>query len=366
VVVLAATRAQAAGAVQQVAGLPVAERALRELGRRRGLRVVVASDGSIPLPGLPARPDVELRPVEGPDAVAALARELGAIVVGADVVRVPSQPLEGGVRVADAGSRRAAEDAVYADLLRGDLGLTARWLNKPLSIRLTRALLARLPVTPNQITLAAAAVGLAGCALIASGRGAVMAAGFFLQHLQSVLDGCDGELARVRFQQSELGAWLDTAADDLLSVLVPVALGAGLFVAAGDRWALGVGVAAGAMLLVANLIIAREMRRQGTRGDPMEVRWWFSGGRALGDIPASGGAAQPRPRGLTWLLFQLGRRDTAILGWFLLALVGWLWVVLMWAAVIAVAWFAASLVQLGSSLRRRRSRNNVKVDLRAP
>src|SRR5262249_6354278 len=160
----------------------------------------------------------------------------------------PSQPPGAGVRVTDAASRRAAEDVVYADLLRGDLGLTARWLNKPLSIRLTRALLVRLPVTPNQITLGAAVVGLAGCALIASGRGAAVAVGFFLQHLQSVLDGCDGELARVRFQQSELGAWLDTAVDDLLSVLVPVALGAGLFAAAGDRWALGVGVAAGAML----------------------------------------------------------------------------------------------------------------------
>ena len=26
--------------------------------------------------------------------------------------------------------------------------------------------------------------------------------------VQSILDGCDGELARVRFQQSKLGAWL--------------------------------------------------------------------------------------------------------------------------------------------------------------
>ena len=49
-----------------------------------------------------------------------------------------------------------------------------------------------------------------------------MVAGFACQHLQSILDGCDGELARVRLQQSKLGAWLDTFVDDVLNVLITV------------------------------------------------------------------------------------------------------------------------------------------------
>jgi hypothetical protein len=99
------------------------------------------------------------------------------------------------------------------------------------------------------------------------------------------------------------------------------------------------------MLVIANLIIAREMRRQRTGGDPMKVRWWFSRGGTLADVPAAGAGARPH-RGPGWLLFQLGRRDSAILGWLVLAALGQLWLVLATSALIALAWFGASVVQL--------------------
>jgi hypothetical protein len=75
----------------------------------------------------------------------------------------------------------------------------------------------------------------------------------------------------------------------------------------------------------------------------MKVRWWFSRGGALGDVPASGARGRVGP---AWLLFQLGRRDTAILGWLVLAAAGQLWLVLLSSAAIAVVWFGASVVQL--------------------
>ena len=111
---------------------------------------------------------------------------------------------------------------MFAALFRPDLGFVARRLNKPISVRFTRRVLVATPITPNQITLVAAAFGLVGCALIATGGYAAMVAGFACQHIQSILDGCDGELARVRMQQSKLGAWLDTFVDDVLNVLITV------------------------------------------------------------------------------------------------------------------------------------------------
>ena len=62
--------------------------------------------------------------------------------------------------------------------------------------------------------------------------------GLLLEHTQSVLDGCDGELARVRFQQSKLGAWLDTFVDDVLNVLMTASAGIGLWRAGSGpgRW----------------------------------------------------------------------------------------------------------------------------------
>ena len=48
-----------------------------------------------------------------------------------------------------------------------------------------------------------------------------------LMQLNSILDGCDGELARVRHQGSTLGQWLDTVGDDLSNVIFWAALGYG-------------------------------------------------------------------------------------------------------------------------------------------
>ena len=342
VVVLAATRAEAPGAGLRVAGLTVVERAIRQLAQAADTRAVVASDGSIPLPtSLPA--NVEVRTVADAAAAGALARELSAPLVGADVVRLDRARFDGGLLVTDDASRRAAEDAVFATLFRADLGFVARSLNKPLSVRFTRHVLVHTPVTPNQITLFAAVLGVIGCGLIATGHYAWVVAGLALEQLQSVLDGCDGELARVRLQQSKLGAWLDTFVDDVLNVLLTLSVGAGLFHAGAGSWALAAGVAGAGMLVLSNLIIMRDMRRQKASGDLMDMVWWFSGGKRLSELPAGEGQGAP---GIGTILFQMGRRDTAIFLWLLFALVGQLILVLVMATIIALAWFVASLVQL--------------------
>ncbi|MFL5304083.1 MAG: CDP-alcohol phosphatidyltransferase family protein [Polyangia bacterium] len=338
-VVLCATRDEQAGARSSIAGLTVLARALKQLGQAADTRVVLASDGSLPLPStLPA--NVEVRVVADRAEAHAAAQSLGAPVVGADVVRLDRKRWDG-LRVVDEASRRAAEDAVYAALYRADLGFVARRFNKPLSIWLTRHVLVRTPVTPNQITLFAAAVGLLGCALIATGAYGWAVVGLACEHLQSVLDGCDGELARVRFQQSKLGAWLDTFVDDVLNVAITVAAGIGVWRATGSRLALACGIAGGAMLVLSNLIIMRDMRRQKASGDLMDMVWWFSGGQKLGASTAT----QGKP-GLGTFLFQLGRRDAAIFLWLVFGLLHQLVLVLVMADIIALSWFVASLVQL--------------------
>jgi phosphatidylglycerophosphate synthase len=338
-VVLCATRDEQAGARSSIAGLTVLARALKQLGQAADTRVVLASDGSLPLPStLPA--NVEVRVVADRAEAHAAAQSLGAPVVGADVVRLDRKRWDG-LRVVDEASRRAAEDAVYAALYRADLGFVARRFNKPLSIWLTRHVLVRTPVTPNQITLFAAAVGLLGCVLIATGAYGWAVVGLACEHLQSVLDGCDGELARVRFQQSKLGAWLDTFVDDVLNVAITLAAGIGVWRATGSRLALACGIAGGAMLVLSNLIIMRDMRRQKASGDLMDMVWWFSGGQKLGASTAT----QGKP-GLGTFLFQLGRRDAAIFLWLVFGLLHQLVLVLVMADVIALSWFVASLVQL--------------------
>jgi phosphatidylglycerophosphate synthase len=339
-VVVSATRAEQAGASMRIAGLTIAERAIKQLAQPPGNRVVVATDGTVVLPAaLPA--NVEIQSVKDPEAAASVAAGIGAKLVGADVVRVARA--DAGTRVTDEAGRRAAEDAVFAALYRPDLGFVARRLNKPISVRLTRRVLVATAITPNQITLVAAAFGLVGCALIAAGGYAAMVAGFACQQIQSVLDGCDGELARVRLQQSKLGAWLDTFVDDVLNVLITVATGIGLYRSGAGTWAAAVGIAGGAMLVASNLIIMRDMRRQKASGDLMDMVWWFSGGKKLGAVSAPTPDSRP---GIGAILFTMGRRDSALLLWLVFALVGLPVLALIMAAIIALAWFVASVAQL--------------------
>jgi phosphatidylglycerophosphate synthase len=350
VAVVRLTSEEARGAVLRVAGLTVLERAVRQL-RRMGRQVVIAVTGDaahlVSAPGLAGQapglagqaPDV--RPVTSPEEIAGLVARLGpdARLVAANVVRPHNRNLDDGLVVVDESTRRAAEDAIFDELRRGDLGVVARHLNKPISFRITRYLLCRLPVTPNQVTLGAAVVGLAGAALVALGRPWSFVLGLFLAHVQSVLDGCDGELARVRFQQSAIGEWLDTIVDDGLNFCLVLALGVGLWRLQGERTYLFAGLIGAAMLLFYNTVTYRELLRQGEGGEVLNVRWWFTGGQAQK-------AVLGQRRRLASRLMGLGRRDFFIFAWFVLALLGMPRAVLVYACLLALGTFVVAVGQL--------------------
>ncbi|MES1165592.1 MAG: hypothetical protein ABUR63_07540, partial [Verrucomicrobiota bacterium] len=84
-IVLVATTAEAHGARMRIGGLRVIDRAIRQLSRLRDATVLIATDGSIPLPRrLP--PNMDIREIDGDPAAAVgqLRTELGdeAMVLG--------------------------------------------------------------------------------------------------------------------------------------------------------------------------------------------------------------------------------------------------------------------------------------------
>lgn len=102
----------------------------------------------------------------------------------------------------------------------------ARTIDRSLSLAITRRLVP-WPVTPNQITVAATAIGLAGAALLACGTYATQLAGAALLTLAIIVDGCDGEVARIKFMESEFGRRLDFFLDNVVNVAAIFAVGAG-------------------------------------------------------------------------------------------------------------------------------------------
>ena len=343
-VMLRATAAEVVGAGMRVAGLSVIERSLKQLDRM-GLSIIVASDGSCPLPKyLPAT--ALLRRVPRPDELSALRRELSGVPeVGADEVRPANRGLESSLKVTDEASRKKAETAIFAELMRGDLGFVARYLNKPVSFFITRHLLCHLPITPNQVTLGAALVGLLGALCIATGNNALMVWGFFLAHLQSILDGCDGELARVRFQQSAIGEWLDTLVDDGLNIAIFACLGIGLHRATGSNLLLAAGLVASLMHIAYDIVALNEVRRQGEGGEIIKVRWRLTGSDNM-KTRLSSKRSSP-----LIALYTIGRRDFFVLAFLVYALLGLPKLALIHALGIAVPLVVIASVQVIWRLR---------------
>ena len=73
--------------------------------------------------------------------------------------------------------------------------------------------MAKLDVTPNQISLFSFLCSLLAAGLFALGGYLALLLGGVLAQFASVIDGCDGEVARLKFQSSEFGGWFDAVLD---------------------------------------------------------------------------------------------------------------------------------------------------------
>jgi len=172
------------GADGVIVGLAVATPALA-----RGLDAAGGAGGALleALSGLLAREPLESW---------AVAERWQCVGAEADVSRARREVLAGAVRVGD--------------------GLVARHLNRPISLRITERLVAQ-PVKPWQVSLGSFALTLGAGLAFAVGHATT---GGLLAQSASVLDGVDGELARVRYQDSAFGGLYDALLDRIGEAVV--------------------------------------------------------------------------------------------------------------------------------------------------
>ena len=95
-------------------------------------------------------------------------------------------------------------------------GLVSRHLNRRLSRPLSRWL-AKTPVTPNQVSLASFAIALASLALFLGGYN--IWAGVAAQ-ASSIVDGADGDLARLKGMATRFGGFFDAVLDRYADVAI--------------------------------------------------------------------------------------------------------------------------------------------------
>jgi len=212
----------------------------------------------------------------------------------------------------------------------------SRWINRPISTFVTRRLVGT-NVTPNQMTVVANVIGAIGVVLVFQGTWATLALGALLVQLQSILDGCDGEIARLKFKSSKIGEWLDNVLDDQVNVGYGVALGFSATALTGQWWWIWVGLGAGAAFTIHNLVFYAELAFVYRSGNPFNFRWWFE--KPGVDVTAMLAKETPATK-IGSALRSLVRRDVFLFAFLGLAIAGLPQVAVSWYAVIAASQFA--------------------------
>jgi phosphatidylglycerophosphate synthase len=147
----------------------------------------------------------------------ALPRRLVTRGVRGSIETAPHEPDEFVIAVHDHGSAERAEAALLGALLKNTDGFISRTLNRPISLQITRLLL-NTGLTPNQMTFIAALFGFAAIGVVLAYGVAWLLPGAVLLQIQSILDGCDGEISRLKYIRSRLGEWLDQVLDDVVNL----------------------------------------------------------------------------------------------------------------------------------------------------
>jgi hypothetical protein len=325
-------------AARRVCGLRMAERAILTLGRAGAGKVILVGT---PPAGL--RTDgvaVEIGAADGAHLTTTTSEvfDLGfarrALAQGGDTRQMAfegcfHEPL-------GPGSQRA----LLRSLRRAGDGTVSRLINRHVSLAITRFLMLT-PVTPNQMTIVTTAVGALGVWLVLAGH---VAWGAFLVNFSSILDGCDGEIARLKLQMSRVGEWLDNVLDDGVNA----GFGLALAFAAHVPW-LGL-AATGAILFYDVTVYVQLATVHGGTGNPAAFRWWFQ--------PADVDVAthvKSGDRDLMRVVHSVARRDVYLFIWTLLAIAGLPIIAAVWYAVMAAGYFALTAVHLGHVGAHRRA-----------
>ncbi len=145
---------------------------------------------------------------------------------------------------------RRAEELLRQRLTKPRDGVISRYLNRPLSTRLS-ARLVRTSITPNQVTVLSFVLAVLAGLVFALGRPLTMVIGGLLAQAASVVDGSDGEIARLKGLSSHYGAWLDAVLDRWADTLILLGMTWGQWWATQrwEVWVLGSAAVAASLIL---------------------------------------------------------------------------------------------------------------------
>lgn len=165
------------------------------------------------------------------------------------------------LEVTDRKSLKTAEKLLLQTGRKPQDGVIARVINRRISLFLTRHLI-KIGVTPNQWSIFTLLVGLSGAVCLALGR-KFMVPGATLFELASIIDGSDGENARLTYRVSKTGGRLDIVGDAVTFVSFFAALPIGLYRTTGSLIWIYLGIFTFVSMLAFYFLLIRYAREFG-------------------------------------------------------------------------------------------------------
>lgn len=246
----------------RIGGLPIAERVLR-LAMRDGCSRIIAwaPQSAEDLRSVAGRIGKDLPPLviatteaEWIDAMNAERQPGSSLrIIGPGSIPRPA------VSVQRQEDVPAAELAIRRAIFKPTDGVLARF-NRRISLPISLVLI-RTPITANQISVGIVALGFWAAWLFSRGTYAASLLGAAVSLAASILDGCDGEVARLKYQESVFGCWLETVGDYSYYVAIFIGIAVGAVRSTGDAIFYNLGVAAlGGFLVTAFLLLLLRQR----------------------------------------------------------------------------------------------------------
>ena len=228
-------------------------------------------------------------------------------------------------------------------------GFVSRFLNRPISRRITRVLL-KFPIRPNAFTIAIFVLPLIATAFLVRGDYLSVVIGAAIFQVFSILDGCDGEIARAKNLESKFGERLDNLCDFLGSLIYVLALGSGLH-------HFKEGVVCALLITVNELVLRWGTGAKWVASEDFHESFYA---RHHGMIGHSG--LLELGERFVWWLFQLTKRDVAIFFFLILALLNMApWILHLWT----IAAGASLVINIIATVRAANSRSDATIPSRA-
>ncbi len=130
-----------------------------------------------------------------------------------------------------------AKDVIFSNVGKTATGWIAVNINGRFSIPLSRHLV-KTSLTPNMISVLINVIGILSGPFYALGHPVIAA---ICMQIATILDRCDGEVARVKLMETKKGQWVDTISDQVSMLSFYIGLPIGYYILAQSNWIIAVG-----------------------------------------------------------------------------------------------------------------------------